>query len=65
MKYNTIEELMHELNLEVNNSNNEIEKKLLDEFYADKRKEIDFLENHIKDIERGDYKPKSFERINS
>lgn len=65
MKYNTIEELMYRLNLEVNNLNNEIEQKVLDEFYADKRKEIDFLKNHIKDIERGDYKPKSFERINS
>lgn len=64
MKYNTIEELMHELNLEVNNSNNEIEKKLLDEFYADKRKELEFLKEYIKDIESGKYEPKDFERSN-
>ena len=64
MTYNTIEELMNDLNSVVGNLNHKAEKKVLDEFYEDKRKELEFLKEHIKDIESGKYEPKDFERSN-
>lgn len=64
MTYNTIEELMNDLNSVVGNLNHKAEKKVLDEFYEDKRKELEFLKEYIKDIESGKYEPKDFEGSN-
>lgn len=38
MTYNTIEELMNDLNSVVGNLNHKAEKKVLDEFYEDKKR---------------------------
>lgn len=64
MTYNTIEELMNDLNSVVGNLNHKAEKKVLDEFYEDKRKELEFLKEYIKDIESGKYEPKDSEGSN-
>lgn len=38
-------------------------KNMMDEFYAENKKEIEFLENHMKSIESGEWIPKSFNRV--